>query len=169
MSAILFLRGGNSRLKLDTVVVDVLHRYAQRDPRAAEAGGVLMGRHILGTRDVVVDAVTEPMRGDRRSRFSFHRSQGPHQRALDNAWRSSDGTCVYLGEWHTHPEPCPTPSAIDLKDWYTRLQRDKVDSESLFFLIVGQTRTAAWEGTRATGTLSQLTQMPPRKRRSLLD
>lgn len=165
MSAIVFIRDEGARLKLDEAVVGVLLGHAQRDQRALEAGGVLMGRHIRGTRDVVVDSVTTPMRGDRRSRFSFHRSQGPHQRALNDAWESSQGTCVYLGEWHTHPEPYPNPSSVDLADWRKRLRHDVVDSESLFFVIVGQELCAAWEGFRSTREISRLEQSACRPRR----
>ncbi|MCK6588726.1 MAG: Mov34/MPN/PAD-1 family protein [Polyangiaceae bacterium] len=165
MSAIVFIRAEGARLKLDEAVVEVLLSYAQRDPNAMEAGGVLMGRHIRGTRDVVVDSVTTPMRGDRRSRFSFHRSRRPHQRALDEAWKLSEGTCVYLGEWHTHPEPYPNPSSVDLADWRKRLRHDEVDSESLFFIIVGQELCAAWEGLRSTREISPLEQISHRPRR----
>ena len=161
----MFVRDEGARLKLDEAVVDVLLSHAQRDPNAMEAGGVLMGRHIRGTRDVVVDSVTTPMRGDRRSRFSFHRSRKPHQHALDEAWESSDGTCVYLGEWHTHPEPSPTPSSVDLADWRKRLRHDVVDGESLFFVIVGQELCAAWEGLRSTREISRLEQISYRPRR----
>ncbi|WP_281180887.1 Mov34/MPN/PAD-1 family protein [Chondromyces crocatus] len=129
---------------------------AQHDPHALEAGGVLVGRHIRGSRDVVVDLVTEPMPGDRQSRYSFHRSQKPHQRFLDEIWRTSRKTCVYLGEWHTHPERHPSPSSVDLADWRKRLVKDQVDSESMFFVIVGQVETAAWEGFRGTGRLARL-------------
>jgi integrative and conjugative element protein (TIGR02256 family) len=165
VSAIVFFRDEGARLKLDAAVVDVLLSHAQRDPNAMEAGGVLMGRHIRGTRDVVVDSVTTPMRGDRQRRFRFHRSRKPHQRALDEAWESSQGTCVYLGEWHTHPEPYPTPSSVDLADWRKRLQHDEVDSESLFFVLVGQELCVAWEGLRSTREISRLEQISFRPRR----
>jgi integrative and conjugative element protein (TIGR02256 family) len=165
VSAIVFLRNEGARLKLDEAVVDVLLSHAQRDPNAMEAGGVLMGRHIRGTRDVVVDSVTTPMRGDARSRFSFHRSRKPHQRALDEAWESSEGTCVYLGEWHTHPEPYPNPSSVDMADWRKRLRHNEVDSESLFFVIVGQEHCVAWEGLRSMREISRLEQIAYRPRR----
>lgn len=165
VSAIVFIRDEGARLKLDEAVVEVLLSHAQRDPNAMEAGGVLMGRHIRGTRDVVVDSVTTPMRGDRRSRFSFHRSRRPHQHALDETWKLSEGTCVYMGEWHTHPESYPNPSSVDLADWRKRLRRDEVDSESLFFVIVGQELCAAWEGFRSTQEISRLEPSACRPRR----
>ncbi len=121
-----------------------------------EAGGVLLGRLIIGTNDVVVDAVTEPMGGDVGTRFSFHRSAPAHQAAIDRAWESSGGTVGYLGEWHTHAEPDPTPSTTDLDDWTKRLREDTFDGGSLLFVIVGRERTRMWRGDRATLEIVEL-------------
>ena len=101
------------------------------------------------------------MRGDRATRHSFHRSRAPHQRAIDEAWTRSQGSCVYLGEWHTHPEPDPHPSTIDLDDWRRRLREDDVEAPYLFFVIVGQSRISAWEGSRTANTILSLPE-PPR-------
>lgn len=66
------------------------------------------------------------------------------------------GTCGYLGEWHTHAEPVPSPSPIDLDDWTKRLAHDVVDADQVFFVIVGQQEMACWEGVRATGQIFKL-------------
>lgn len=145
-----FLRSGDGSLKLGGEAIATMLSYVQLAPGATEAGGVLMGRHIIGTRDVVVDRVTAPMPGDRRSTTSFTRRKRRHQRALDDEWSRSGGTRVYLGEWHTHPEPVPRPSGVDMDDWRRRLEEDIVESRSVFFLIVGQTEMCAWEGSRRT-------------------
>lgn len=125
---------------------------ARRDP---EAGGVLLGRYLLGNPHVVVDEVTVPMEGDRRSRTEFHRGQQAHQQVIDVRWAASRGTCQYLGEWHTHPENEPHPSSIDKSDWRRHLAHDTYDAVSLFFIIVGITELRVWEGARK-GALWQL-------------
>lgn len=153
---LLFSRGDRVLLKIDVAALLHMLPYRQITPKANEAGGVLMGRHILNCHDVVVDEVTTPCWCDKRTRFSFHRSEQHHQRALDKAWKNSGGTCGYLGEWHTHPEPDPTPSHIDLNDWKTRLQKDKFDTESLFFVIIGQQKISAWEGLRSSLEIQKL-------------
>ncbi len=107
---------------------------------------MLLGRHLRDGSAIIVDAVTTPMAGDRRGRTRFHRAQRRHQELIDQAWRDSDGTCTYLGEWHTHPEPVPTPSQIDWADW-RRLRSDRY-TEPLFFVIVGTQEMCAWEGWR---------------------
>jgi hypothetical protein len=57
---------------------------------------LLLGRHLLDGSAIIVDAVTAPMAGDRRTRTRFHRAQRRHQAAIDAAWATSDGTCTYL-------------------------------------------------------------------------
>lgn len=130
--------------------------FVQLSDEATEAGGVLIGRHILGCRDVVVDRVTIPMPGDRRRRTRFDRARRRHQEVLDEEWMRSRGTRVYLGEWHTHAEPRPRPSQIDMDDWHRRLARDHVEAEFLFFAIVGQVEIRVWEGSRLTFGVSEL-------------
>lgn len=137
----------DGRLQIGPQAFASLRRHAQVKPEQDEAGGVLLGRHISGTDDVVIDRVTEPMPGDRQSRTRFIRARGPHQEAIDEAWRESGGTCTYLGEWHTHPESVPTPSLIDRAGWHRKLLFDRF-TEPIFFVIVGTHETRVWEGRR---------------------
>jgi integrative and conjugative element protein (TIGR02256 family) len=122
--------------------------HAQRTPGALEAGGVLLGRELLVTGDLVVDAITTPMHGDVRTRTSFFRSAALHQHRILEAWRGSAGTCGYLGEWHTHPEARPIPSRVDRNDWSRRLVEDVVGARLSLFVIVGTQALGAWIGDR---------------------
>lgn len=124
-------------------------RFIQDHPRKLEAGGVMLGRHILDTADIVVDAVTTPRAVDRRARFRFHRDQRAHQKIIDRAWRESGCTCTYLGEWHTHPEETPMPSVFDLWEWRRKLRQDTYFGEALYFVIVGTKALRVWEGKRS--------------------
>lgn len=121
--------------------------HLQHEARAPEGGGVLLGRFIDGTHDVVVDSVTEPMPGDRQSRARFFRHRRGHQAVIDEVWRASGGTTAWLGEWHTHPQRDPVPSWIDRADWRRKLLVDRYD-DVLFFLIAGTGRVRIWEGGR---------------------
>lgn len=142
-----FDRLDNRRFEISVDAWAVMKRFRQTAPDAAEAGGVLLGRHLLDGSAIIVDAVTTPLPGDRRARTRFYRAQRRHQAVIDEAWRTSNGTCTYLGEWHTHPEPIPMPSAIDWADWKRRLHTDRY-AEPLFFVIIGTEQVAAWEGWR---------------------
>lgn len=147
---------GALHLKLDAAVVEALTRFAQREAVDLEAGGVLIGRRIEGTPHSVVDEVTHPLSGDRRARAAFARRDHRHQERVDAAWKDSGGTSGYLGEWHTHPEPDPTPSNIDRRDWRRRLSHDDVDADYIYFVIVGTKRIAAWLGDRRTGVVQPM-------------
>lgn len=149
-----FVRSAGGRFQISTSAVTVIHTYIQGVPEAPEAGGVLLGRHIVKSRDIIVDRVTVPMLDDRRSRLRFFRARRQHQEEIDRVWRESDGTCTYLGEWHTHPEPSPEPSFVDRLEWQRKLLFDRF-TEPLFFVIVGITEVRAWEGVRR-GRLAQL-------------
>lgn len=145
---LVFCKHNGGRLGVSEEALAVMCSFTQLQPRDTEAGGVLIGRFIEGGEDVVVDLVTSPLPGDRRSRTRFHRSKRPHQKVLDREWRESGGKRTYLGEWHTHPEPCPTPSHIDLNDWRRRVKRDTFHGDFLHFVIVGQVEVRAWEMQR---------------------
>lgn len=124
-----------------------LRAYAQQSRRQTEAGGVLLGRYLLDTPDLVVDEVTVPQKEDRRSRFGFFRSR-QHGEVARARWAAANETMAYLGLWHTHPERDPTPSGVDLRDWEKALAQDVFEGDSLFFPIVGTERIRVWSKTR---------------------
>ena len=90
---LIFARVGGGRFQIGPSALAVMRQYVQDAPEKAEAGGILLGRHILGTDDIIVDDVTVPMPGDRRSRFQFFRARRWHQEAINRAWQESSGTC----------------------------------------------------------------------------
>ena len=142
---LIFLRPDETRFEISVAAWQTMQGFIQHASNATEAGGVLLGRHLSDGSAIIVDAVTVPMAGDRRARTRFHRAQQRHQAAIDAAWAASEGTCTYLGECHTHPEPIPTPSPVDWADWRRRLRHDHY-TEPLFFVIVGTAAVIAWEG-----------------------
>lgn len=127
--------------------VEQMRAFAQLHWWSAEAGGVLLGRHLLDSHDVVVDEVTTPQDSDRRSRFSFFRSRRHEAVALER-WQARAGTMAYLGLWHTHPETDPKPSGIDRSDWTQAVSRDGYDGDRLFFPIVGTQCIRVWTLSR---------------------
>jgi integrative and conjugative element protein (TIGR02256 family) len=149
-------RPSGGRFQIGADALETLTGFIQNAPGRQEAGGVLLGRHIADSKDIVVDEVTMPMPGDRQRRFGFFRAAHRHQRAIDRAWTDSGGTRAYLGEWHTHPEPLPSPSLIDLVGWQYKLHFDQ-HVGLLFFVIVGTDAIAVWEGVRGRLKLSPLT------------
>lgn len=153
--------GGRAKLSADVVVT--LDRHRQHAPADTEAGGYLLGRIMRDSLDIVTDEVTEPGPGDARTRYGFELCDlAHHQERVDAAWSRSEGTCCPLGGWHTHAEPDPAPSRVDLDDWRKRLRNDASDEfPRLLFVIVGTSRVRAWQGDRVTGAIHEALPLDP--------
>jgi integrative and conjugative element protein (TIGR02256 family) len=148
MFALTFIDSSNNKVKIGSTALSGMKNFIQNTPQKEEAGGVLLGRFLIGNNDVVVDHITVPVAGDKRTRFGYFRSKPAHQNRISEAWSSSRGTCNYLGEWHTHPEDDPNPSGHDLANWKNKLNHDKFDGDFLIFIIVGIVQVNAWKGIR---------------------
>ena len=124
-----------------------MQAFAQRRFWDSEAGGVLLGRHLLDSHDVVVDEVSTPQSSDRRSRFAFFRSS-KHEQVARRRWLQENSTSAYLGLWHTHPERDPMPSGVDRRDWAQAISGDTYEGDRLFFPIVGTDCVRIWTLSR---------------------
>jgi len=142
--------------KIGEVPLARMLSYNQDSREKKEAGGVLLGRFILNSKNIVVDRVTVPMIGDLRERYKFIRGEKMHQRVIQSAWEKSGGTCNYLGEWHTHPEKYPSPSDQDIQNWRRILRTGVFSSLCLYFVIVGTRESYIWEGNRKTLKIKKL-------------
>jgi integrative and conjugative element protein (TIGR02256 family) len=131
---------------VSTDVLPQLTDLRQMDPHLPESGGLLLGRLFGNGNQSAVEDVTVPGKGDRQSRFSFFRSTR-HQRAADKYWKQTGGEGTYLGLWHTHPEPVPNPSGVDMEDWRRALKKDLFHGDGLLFTIVGTKAIGFWYGT----------------------
>lgn len=153
---LVYVRPNGGRIKLPAELIGSINVYVQNDRYKPESGGVLLGRYIVNSLDVVVDTISFPLPGDRATRTTFFRKKRAHQLIIDMEWEASNHTCTYLGEWHTHPEPYPSPSCIDEFNWKRKLKNDIVDSDSFFFLIVGTSEMRMWEGHKSSRMISIL-------------
>lgn len=118
---------------------EVLQKFAehrQQYPYQAEAGGILLGRR-RGKHFEILYATT-PFPTDRRRRTSFIRESIGHKREAVAWWQTSCGEIGYVGEWHTHPEPSPTPSEVDRHEW-AKLIRSQRPAAAMLITIVGTT------------------------------
>ena len=138
--------GYGRRVTVDHEVAGVWHGHRQTLATVSESFGVLMGTTSIDCREIWIEAVTTPMPRDRRSRFSFALRDPGHQRAVSRRFASSDGSAIYLGTWHSHPEPLPTPSRIDLNDWVTCLRANC--GRPLAFVLVGTEEVRVFVRTR---------------------
>lgn len=144
------------RIKICNEVIEIMMNYIQDSDEKLEAGGILLGRFLINSKDIIIDKVTVPMEVDIRERNFYKRDEKKHQKVIDREWRNSKGKCNYLGEWHTHAEKYPTPSNIDLIEWKKKLQNDIFSSRYLYFIIVGNKEIRGWEADRRTFKIKRI-------------
>lgn len=128
-----------ARVLIEPNVLEDLNSFRQLSTESAEAGGILMG-YRRGMH-LHVTEFSRPTSQDIQTRFSFKRHALQHQKLVIKRWEETGETMDYIGEWHTHPEDCPTPSSIDKTHW---LKITKARMEPMIFLIIG--RKDQWIG-----------------------
>jgi integrative and conjugative element protein (TIGR02256 family) len=153
---VIFKRVCGGSITISLYAMQMLAEHCQRDDQMPEAGGVLLGRLIRDTEDYIVDQITVPGVGDKASRHGFRRAKKRTQELIDQAWFESNGTKIYLGEWHTHPEDTPIPSTVDVVNWLRLAESAKYEQNSLLFLIVGRKELRMWELIRESAVLVDL-------------
>lgn len=127
-------------------VAGVWHGQRQTQATGAESFGVLIGTTSMDRREIWIEAVTTPLPRDRCSRHSFALRDPGHQLAVCRKFASSEGRAIYLGTWHTHPEPAPSPSDVDRKDWVACLRANR--GRPLAFVLVGTDAVRVFVRTR---------------------
>lgn len=127
---------------IDSEVINTLISYRQLGKHDCEAGGALMGC-LRGNNEIEVNDLTLPQPSDKRTRYSFFRSNA-HNKILNGKWNASNGEVYLVGLWHTHPEPTPEYSNEDKKDWHKVLKQGQYEGQSLIFIIVGHKDIRLW-------------------------
>jgi integrative and conjugative element protein (TIGR02256 family) len=129
---------------LVVIMSDVVHlfkKFQQLLPTTPESAGVLIGERR--GKHIVITDISIPGKGDSCSRYQVDRKGEHHQKKVDESFIKSNKTKHYLGEWHTHPEKQPTPSALDYKSW----SKIHINNEKVVLIIVGQ--HGLWVATKA--------------------
>ncbi|RQH00136.1 Mov34/MPN/PAD-1 family protein [Paraburkholderia dinghuensis] len=137
----------DARILIEPVVLTTLARFRQTSFSAPESGGILMGYRRGG--HLHVTKMTTPQAGDTQHRYGFLRQAPCHQKIALEQWKAQRETMDYVGEWHTHPEPSPTPSSIDTSAWRKICAMKR---EPMVFVIAG-THNLLWVGVGHGGAL----------------
>lgn len=124
------------RLTFSDAVIVHLEKWRQLRFWQAEAGGLLFAR--LSTDEVLVELATGPRRTDRRGRWSYHPDRAAEQREIDEM--HPKGLC-FVGTWHSHPEPIPRPSGVDLHSLAESFRLSTHHLNAFVLAIIGQRPT----------------------------
>lgn len=149
----MIFRAGLRLVDVDDGVVQTIVRYSTPGENDREAGGILIGSY-RGAHIQVVECTT-PLFNDRRSRMLFDRRDEGHQRTALERWKASCRTLTFVGEWHTHREPHPTPSSIDRRTWKKVAMKNRAGST--FFLIRGY--DGWWAGLGNRNRVIEMTEL----------
>ena len=143
----MIFKDGNRQIEIEEHLLNRMRRYCQNDKKAIEAGGVLVGREVTDTKNLIITHMTEPMKNDRRYRNRFYRKDSGHVLFFQSLYTEFNGIYGYFGEWHTHPEKIPVYSSFDLREWL-KISKNRKDTSPLYFLILG---TIAWRIWKVAG------------------
>lgn len=119
-------------IEITPTVLEKFSRNQQGSFAAPEAGGLLFAS--ISSRSIQIASATEPTKSDIRSRFFFKSSRRCAKASIKKAFKEG---LHFVGEWHTHPEPNPTPSKLDLDSMAESFRSSKHQLEHFVMIIVG--------------------------------
>lgn len=145
----------------------VFASFQQKNAFSAEAGGQLFGTFV-GGQSVRVSVATGPSRGSLRSRFSFRPNRAAEKREIESFHKRG---LHYLGDWHSHPEPCPSPSGCDETKMMQIYGASHHDLNCVLMVIVGTSTfpDALWVSTVTDSRVEPATIGSLRRTEPLLD
>lgn len=108
-----------------------------------EIGGILIGAYDKKKSCLKITDMSFPYSSDLQMRFRFSRKSDGHQEFMDNVWQQSGQTKAYIGEWHTHDQDKPSPSAVDCKTW-KRISAQDNNFKDCFYIIIGRSEYKIW-------------------------
>lgn len=124
-------------LRIPSQIVRAINERLARDGFNLESGGVLLGTRDANLPKYEVADLTFLGKLDRRGHFRFLRSKRSANKAIRRSWAQSGGRVNYVGEWHTHDEPVPRPSATDRRLMKSIVRDQSCRYDRVFMLIVG--------------------------------
>lgn len=121
MQELILIADDGTKFLIDSDALSHIQKYRQHGPLVAEAGGILIGEYR--GKDLRITSATKPGRLDQRSRCRFGRRSPHHQLVAQKSWLKSGFTRSHIGDWHTHPQDNPSPSALDYSEWELKLPK----------------------------------------------
>jgi integrative and conjugative element protein (TIGR02256 family) len=114
-------------------VLEHFHAHRQTKASASEVGGQLFAEFQPGR--ICICLATGPASVDKRSRFWFIPDQKRQNAEIQKHFKEQ---LHFVGDWHTHPEPTPTPSGTDLNSMRDCFKQSRHQLKSFVMIIVGQ-------------------------------
>jgi integrative and conjugative element protein (TIGR02256 family) len=118
-------------LVLTGAALEVFSTYRQRGSEP-EAGGLLFAEFDFPLIRIV--EASRPHAADKRWRTLFIPNRILQRRLIKKTFKKG---WHFVGEWHTHPEPKPTPSRLDLNSMADAFRKSQHELNCFIMVIVG--------------------------------
>lgn len=126
------VKNSDQTLLFTDAVLAHFHSHRQLRTQSKEAGGQLFAR--FGEQMIRIERATGPRPTDRRGRRTFVPNRLAERREIKRMFKKE---LYYVGDWHTHPEPQPTPSGTDISSVKDMFRRSRHGLASFVMVIVG--------------------------------
>lgn len=120
------------QIVLAASVLQTFSEFRQSDLMQPESGGLLFAEIRLP--DVYIADATSPIPTDKCSRTCYIPDRKPQQKIIKDLFKQG---LHLVGEWHTHPEPSPTPSSVDYLSMSQSFLLSTHELNSFIMIIVG--------------------------------
>lgn len=134
-SLVYLVEGTDQRVILRHAVVQHVRRHMQKRVKDPEKGGQLFAR--ISPEEISIERATGPYKEDKSSRFLIVLDRQRQKADILSNFKSG---LHYVGDWHTHPEPVPSPSSLDLEVVRDCFTKSRHELYSFLMLIVGSHR-----------------------------
>mgnify|MGYP000868271758 FL=1 len=134
-------------IKVEKCVLRKRYENRQKEEGQNETGGMIIGYRLKSNNALVINDITLPTKNDSQSTFNFIRSED-HNVVLEEKWKESQMTIMYMGEWHTHLTQNPNYSITDILSWKKLMKRAITETDILLFFIIGSEKYKIWVGDR---------------------
>ena len=124
-------KGGPALIIAETALV-TMTQFQQIAERDKEAGGQLFA--IFEGSDTVIVEATPPKVLDWRTRRKFRPNRILQRREIRCRYKRG---LHFVGDWHTHPEPIPRPSAADVRNMQECFNKSLHDLAAFVMIILG--------------------------------
>lgn len=118
-------------------VLRTFARFRQTGKTKPEAGGQLFASFRPGHMDIVL--ATGPTTSAERGRYFFRPNRQEEQREISAAFRKH---LHFVGDWHIHPEPEPTPSGLDIAKAKEIFEKSAHELRGVLLVVVGTAEPA---------------------------
>ena len=103
-----------------------------------EFGGFLIGYYSENHKHLHITDTILP-KNYRASKYSFERSTQGIENELTEFYTGNPRK-IYIGEWHTHPDSSPIPSATDISAINTIINNKEASIDNPVLLIIGYSK-----------------------------